>query len=213
MINVPLILTVLVVGVISYLVGSINCSILISKIKMNDDVRNSGSGNAGATNMLRTYGTKFGVLTMLGDFLKTLVPLIITRIVFKDVDYWQAMVAFSGFCCSMGHAFPIYFGFRGGKAVTVVAMVFLVVDWRCFAVGVSVFIAVVALTRFVSLASILAGISGPFTMFFICQKHMPNRYFVVVCLGALAIMIIFLHRENVKRLFKGEEHRFKFKKK
>ncbi len=212
MINWPLILTILIVGAISYFIGSINCSILISKYRMNEDVRNSGSGNAGATNMLRTYGTKFGIITMLGDFLKTLVPLLITRFIFRDAEYWQAMVAFSGFCCSMGHAFPIYFGFRGGKAVTVVGMVFLVVDWRCFVVGISVFIVIVALTRYVSLASILAGISGPVTMFFICKKSMSNRYFVVACLGALAIMIIFLHRENVKRLFKGEEHKFKFKK-
>ncbi len=212
MINWPLIVTILIIGIISYLIGGINCSILISKFKMKEDVRDSGSGNAGATNMLRTYGTKFGLITMLGDFLKTLIPLVITKILFKNAEYWQAMVAFSGFCCSMGHAFPIYFGFRGGKAVTVVAMVFLVVDWRCFLVGISVFIAIVALTRYVSLASILAGISGPVTMFFICQKSMSNRHFVVACLGALALMVIFLHRENVMRLLKGEEHKFKFKK-
>ncbi len=213
MINWPMILTILAVGIISYFVGSINCSILISKFKMKEDVRESGSGNAGATNMLRTYGTVFGIITMLGDFLKTLIPLIITKLIFKDASYWQAMVAFSGFCCSMGHVFPIYFGFRGGKAVTVVAMVYLVVDWRCFAVGILVFIATVALTRYVSLASILAAISGPITMFFICQKSMPNRYFVVACLGALAIMVIFLHRENLKRLLTGKENKIKFKKK
>ncbi|MBQ7094951.1 MAG: glycerol-3-phosphate 1-O-acyltransferase PlsY [Clostridia bacterium] len=207
-----LILLIIGVGVLSYLVGSINCSILISRMRMNKDVRESGSGNAGATNMLRTFGPKAGLITMLGDFLKTLIPLIITKLIFADEPYWQAMVAFSGFCCSMGHAFPIYFGFRGGKAVTVVAMVLFVVDWRCFAVGLSVFILTVALTRYVSLASILAGLSGPITMFFISKRYLANRWVVVGCLFALAIMIMILHRENIKRLLKGEEHRFSFKK-
>lgn len=204
------ILTLLAVAVASYLIGSINCSILISKI-MKSDVRNSGSGNAGATNMVRAFGPAIGVITMLGDFLKTLIPLVITRILFKDESYWQATVAFSGFFCSMGHAFPIYFGFRGGKAVTVVGMVFLVVDWRCFAVGISVFIITVAISKFVSLGSILAGFSGPITMF-VVTKDWSNRWFVSACLLALAIMVLILHRENVKRLFRGEERKFKFKK-
>ena len=134
-----MILLLIFVAVISYFIGSINCSILISKF-FKKDVRESGSGNAGATNMLRTFGPAIGVITMLGDFLKTLVPLLITRFVFKDEAYWQAVVAFAGFFCSMGHAFPIYFGFRGGKAVTVVAMVYLIVDWRVFLIAVLLFV-------------------------------------------------------------------------
>ncbi|MBQ8894158.1 MAG: glycerol-3-phosphate 1-O-acyltransferase PlsY [Clostridia bacterium] len=205
------ILVIIAIGFASYLIGSINCSILISKI-FKQDVRNSGSGNAGATNMLRTFGPAAGVITMLGDFLKTLIPLVATRIIFKDEEYWQAMVAFSGFCCSMGHAFPIYFGFRGGKAVTVVAMVLFVVDWRCFVVAVSLFVLTIALTRYVSLGSMIGAFSGPVTMFFISHDNLANRWFVVVCLLALAIMILLLHWENVKRLVKGTERKFKFKK-
>ena len=205
------ILTLVAVAIVSYLIGGINCSILISKL-LKSDVRNSGSGNAGATNMVRAFGPAIGVITMLGDFLKTLIPLVATRILFKDEAYWQAMVAFSGFFCSMGHAFPIYFGFRGGKAVTVVGMVFLVVDWRCFAIGITVFILTVALTKFVSLGSILAGFSGPITMFIITSNNFANRWFVSICLLALAVMVLILHRENVKRLIKGTERKFKFKK-
>lgn len=205
------ILVLVGIAIISYLVGSINCSILISKL-MKSDVRNSGSGNAGATNMVRAFGPAVGVATMLGDFLKTLIPLIITRIIFKDEPYWQAIVAFSGFFCSMGHAFPVYFGFKGGKAVTVVGMVFLVVDWRCFAVGISVFIITVAISKFVSLGSILAGFSGPITMFIVTGNNAANRWYVSVCLLALAVMVLILHRENVKRLIKGEERKFRFKK-
>jgi glycerol-3-phosphate acyltransferase PlsY len=205
------ILVIIGIGIISYLVGSINCSILISKI-FKQDVRDSGSGNAGATNMLRTFGPAAGIITMLGDFLKTLIPLIVTRIIFRDEVYWQAMVAFSGFCCSMGHAFPIYFGFRGGKAVTVVAMVLFVVDWRCFVVAVSLFVLTIILTKFVSLGSMIGAFSGPITMYFISQDDFSNRWFVVVCLLALAIMVFLLHWENVKRLIKGEERKFSFKK-
>lgn len=205
------VLIVIAIGIISYLIGSINCSILISKL-FKKDVRDSGSGNAGATNMLRTFGPAAGVITMLGDFLKTLIPLVVTRLLFKDEEYWQAMVAFSGFCCSMGHAFPIYFGFRGGKAVTVVAMVLFVVDWRCFVVGVSLFVLTVLLTKYVSLGSIVGAFSGPITMYFICRDDFANRWFSVVCLLALAIMILMLHRENVKRLINGTERKFKFKK-
>lgn len=209
--TVELILSIVAVGVLSYLIGSINCSILISRI-YKKDVRESGSGNAGATNMLRTFGPAAGVITMLGDFAKTLIPLIITRIIFGDEEYWQAMVAFSGFFCSMGHAFPLYFGFKGGKAVTVVAMVLFVVDWRCFVVAVSLFVLTVALTKYVSLGSMLGGFSGPITMFFICHENIANRWFVVACLFALAIMLMLLHWENVKRLLKGEERKIKFKK-
>ncbi len=205
------ILVLMAIAVVSYLIGGINCSILISKLLKND-VRNSGSGNAGATNMVRAFGPAAGFITMFGDFLKTLIPLVAVRILFKDEAYWQAMVAFSGFFCSMGHAFPVYFGFRGGKAVTVVGMVFLVVDWRCFVIGISVFIITVALTRFVSLGSILAGFSGPITMFIVTGDNFANRWFVSVCLLALAVMVLILHRENVKRLIKGEERRFSFKK-
>ncbi len=204
------ILVLLGVAVYSYLIGSINCSILISRF-FHKDVRDSGSGNAGATNMVRAFGPGIGVLTMLGDFLKTLVALVITRLLFGGEAYWQAMVAFSGFCCSMGHAFPLYFGFRGGKAVTVVGMVFLVVDWRCFAIGISVFILTVLITRFISLGSMLAAISGPITMFVI-KRSEPHGWYIALSLLALAVMIIILHRENLKRLVKGEERRFKFKK-
>ena len=204
-------ITIVIVGIISYLIGSVNCSILISKI-YKSDVRESGSGNAGATNMLRAFGPAIGVITMLGDFLKTLIPLIVTRIVFKDQDYWQAMVAFSGFCCSMGHAYPIYFGFRGGKAVTVVAMVLLVVDWRCFVVGVSLFILTVALTRYVSLGSMIGGLSGPVTLAIVHYNELQKNLLAILCLLALAIMVILLHYENVRRLFKGTERKFKFKK-
>ncbi len=203
-------LTLVAIALGSYLIGSINCSILISKL-MKKDVRESGSGNAGATNMVRAFGPAIGVTTMLGDFLKTLIPLVITRALFKDESYWQSMVAFSGFFCSMGHAFPLYFGFRGGKAVTVVGMVFLVVDWRCFLVGITVFVLTVALSKFVSLGSILAGFSGPITMF-IVSRNATNRWFVTISLLALAVMVLVLHRENVKRLIKGNERKFKFKK-
>ena len=199
------------VAVGSYLIGSVNCSILISKI-FKKDVRQIGSGNAGATNMVRAFGPVVGVLTMLGDFLKTLVALVATKMLFADVEYWQSMIAFSGFFCSMGHAFPLYFNFRGGKAVTVVGMVFLVVDWRCFAIGITVFLATVLITRFVSLGSMLAGISGPITMFFCCHDNLINRWFVVVSLAALAIMVILLHSANVKRLLSGTERKFSFKK-
>ncbi len=205
------VLVLLGVAIGSYLIGSINCSILISKI-FKKDVRNVGSGNAGATNMVRAFGPAIGVITMLGDFMKTLIALLATRFIFAGQDYWQAMVAFSGFFCSLGHAFPVYFGFRGGKAVTVVGMVFLVVDWRCFAIGITVFILTVVLTRFVSLGSMLAGISGPLTMCFIPLANDEMRWFIVASLAALAVMVILLHSQNVKRLFKGEERKFTFKK-
>jgi glycerol-3-phosphate acyltransferase PlsY len=199
------------VAIGSYLIGGINCSILISKL-FKKDVRNVGSGNAGATNMVRAFGPGIGIATMLGDFLKTLIALLATRFIFAGEDYWQAMVAFSGFFCSMGHAFPIYFGFRGGKAVTVVGMVFLVVDWRCFAIGISVFILTVILSRFISLGSMLAGISGPITMCFLPLQEGVNRWHIVSALAALALMVICLHRQNVVRLIKGEERIFTFKK-
>ena len=199
------------VAIGSYLIGGINCSILISKL-FKKDVRNVGSGNAGATNMVRAFGPVIGIATMLGDFLKTLIALLATRFIFAGEDYWQAMVAFSGFFCSMGHAFPIYFGFRGGKAVTVVGMVFLVVDWRCFAIGISVFILTVILSRFISLGSMLAGISGPITMCFLPLQEGVDRWYIVSALAALALMVIWLHRQNVVRLIKGEERIFTFKK-
>lgn len=207
-----LILIALAVGLCCYLIGSINCSILISR-RMNRDVRDSGSGNAGATNMLRTFGWKAGVLTLVCDFLKTLLPMLAVWLLFREQDYWQALVAFGGFCCALGHVFPLYFGFRGGKAVTVIAMVYCVVDWRCLLIGVSIFILTVALTRYVSLGSILGVTAAMVALFFLTPADLPYRWFVLLCGSALPVMIVLLHLENIKRLLKGTERKISFHKK
>ena len=139
---------------LGYLIGSLSVSILISKYIFHQDVRTLGSGNAGAANAARTLGPRVGALTLLGDFLKGIISMLLGSWLGGTTG-----LAIAGAACMIGHCFPIYFGFKGGKAVATAVAVALMLDWRVFLSAFAVFAVVAALTRTASVSSMAASIA------------------------------------------------------
>lgn len=226
----------LISAVISYLIGSLNSSIIMSRVLKKDDIRNSGSGNAGATNMVRTYGRAYGVLAFVLDFLKVALAYLIVMLIFSRVDadmftkYEYFFKVVTGFFCFIGHIYPCFFGFRGGKGVTVCAAMICILDWRLFVIGLIVFFAIVFITKYISFSSVLFAVIYPVCTFILFDKTFTlfppsiaaNGTFgereMLFRLIALAISIVFSvivlvkHRENIKRLIRGEENKIGSKK-
>ena len=164
------------------------------------DVREEGSGNAGATNMARSFGKLAGALTLLGDVLKTVLAVVIGRSLAGD---WGVVVSCLG--CQIGHCFPAYHHFKGGKGVAVGLAITAMVDWRITVTVLVVFIITAILSRKISLASILATFSAIPAAFLTVKDW---RYLCMIILAAS--IIIFRHSENISRLMKGEEKDFHF---
>lgn len=194
-----------IIFIIAYLLGSINTSIIVGKIKSGDDIRKHGSGNAGATNTLRTYGKSAAVMVLLGDALKAVVAIIIGKIILNE----QAAVYAAGIGVTLGHNFPLYFGFKGGKGIVVSAVSCLFADWRIGLLTVIFSILIMAITKFVSLGSVIGCVLIVALGFVLRGIDVPYIVFSVI-LGGLAI---FMHRKNIVRLANGTESKLKFSKK
>ncbi|HPE94607.1 MAG TPA: glycerol-3-phosphate 1-O-acyltransferase PlsY [Bacillota bacterium] len=193
----------------AYLLGSLNFGIIISTKKYGTDVRTLGSGNAGSTNMLRNFGKKAAALTFLGDTLKAVAAVIIGRLLLGETGAY-----ISGLFCILGHLFPCYFRFKGGKGVATAAAMILIIDPVIFAAVIVMFLLVLLITRYVSLSSIMAAFIYPAVMYFRYQlsgTYPPTLSFV--CAITIAFLIIIMHRENIKRLFRGREPKLVLRKK
>lgn len=204
-------------ALIAYLLGSLEFGIIVSKLLYGDDVRNHGSGNAGMTNVLRTFGKKAAALVLVGDMGKGIVSVVLVRTLAQSVFYTAYpngvdLGAVAAFFAVIGHLFPLYFKFKGGKGVAVAAGTILVTNPTIFMVLVLIFLVVVGGTRIVSLASIVGAISYPILTLLYClineQSVIVNTLFAV-CMAAL---VIFMHRSNIQRLREGTEYRFGEKK-
>ncbi len=206
------ILYTIAVGVISYLIGSINSSILISRAVMGKDIRTSGSGNAGATNMLRTMGKKYAIITLVIDILKGVVALLLAKLA-VGLGAYDISAYVAGVAVVLGHNFPIFFGFRGGKGVATSLGVVLLLDWKIGLITLAIAIAIMALTRYVSLGSIMAAVV--FIILQIVSMIVYNSFDItrLVCVLILGGLLIVRHRANIVRLVKGEEHKLGEKKK
>ncbi len=211
-----------IVGIVSYLIGSINFSILISRAISGEDIRNSGSGNAGATNMLRTHGKKMGVLTLLLDVLKGIVVILLARLIISSYAsmneaMYEALIDMAlpyiaGLCVVLGHNFPLYFGFKGGKGVATSLGVVMMLDWKLGIVIAVCAIAVMAVTRYVSFGSILGGaafVVGEIVNMVVSGIWNPVK---LVCSAAIGILLIVRHHANIKRLLSGTENKLGEKK-
>lgn len=196
------VLKALIILIIAYLLGSINLAVIISKFVMKVDVREKGSGNAGATNVARVFGMKFGVITLLGDVVKTLLAALIGHLILGEVG-----ITFSCVGCLFGHCWPVFFGFKGGKGIAVGAAIIGVTDWRVLIISLTIFVIVVAITKMISAGSVCAAASFPIALLF----FEPVWYNIVLAFFAAAI-VIFLHRANLKRIIDGTESKFNFKK-
>ena len=197
------------IAVLGYFLGSMNFAVIISRIKFREDIRTKGSGNAGATNMSRTYGKAAGIATLAGDILKTVIPVLVAKLLVGEVFGYL-----TGLMCALGHAFPCYYKFKGGKCVAVTAAVLLIMEPLAFLFLFIIFAAVVLATKYVSLASIFTALISPVIIHnFIKNKCYGGGHIGIIFLIVQCLLVVFLHRENIKRLLNGKENKFAFKKK
>ncbi len=201
-----------VIAVIAYLIGSVNFSVILSKKMAGFDVREKGSGNAGTTNMLRSVGKKAAAITLICDILKGVVAILIAMLIGKIVQGSNSalLVQIAGIAVILGHAFPIFFKFKGGKGVATSLGVLIMSNWQIGLICLVFALILMALTQMVSVGSIAAAILYPVLTLFIPQNYIvPGNYLIYSII--LAILVVFNHRENVKRLLSGTENRISFK--
>ena len=181
-----------------YLLGSISASIVLSRAAFHQDVRTAGSGNAGATNAARVFGMGAGIITFFGDFLKTLIAMFIGRALGGD-----AGMCIAGAAALIGHCFPLYFGFRGGKAVSAGVAVAVMLDWRVLLLAVAVFAAAAYFSRTASVSSMSASVGLAVGALLFCGS-LPEKL-----LGCFTCaLVIIMHRSNIRRLIAGTEPKF-----
>ena len=209
-----------------YLLGSILFGVLISKVMYNDDVRDHGSGNAGMTNVLRTYGKLPAVFTTIGDVGKSVAAVNLGRFIFDALlsgtgAAWQNPLDpvcgayLAAIFCMIGHSRTIFFCFKGGKGVLVGAGAALATEPLVCAALLVIFLIEVAITRIVSLGSIIIAALypvGTLINLIACGANLPTIVFSTVCCAIMAAMVIWLHRSNIERLKNGTEYRFGEKK-
>ncbi len=234
-------------ALVSYLLGSINFAILITRAFTGRDVRAAGSGNAGMTNVMRTAGFLPGLLTFLGDFLKAVAAVALGKYLLTGLllsllpavghtasgEVFQYAVSVApiygaticGFFCLLGHMFPVFFGFRGGKGIVTAVGTILVLDWRLLCVLAAIFGLVFLCTRIISLASIVAALCYP-PLTYLCFSLLPGsdpinraalsayqplflplRWFLTLAAAAFALLVLLKHGDNIRRLLRGEEKR------
>lgn len=195
----------LVVVLASYLLGSFNFAIIISGKLFNEDVRTYGSGNAGMTNMLRTYGKKAAALTLFADALKAVVSILIGRLIWGIVGAYVAGVA-----CMIGHVFPVFYKFKGGKGVVVAAVTIFMTNWKVGLILALFFLILVAGTKYISLGSVMCALIYPLLL----PRLLGNAPQITILFAfALMLIIVLKHASNIKRLLNGTENKISFTKK
>ena len=188
-----------VLVIVAYLLGSISFAVLLVRATSGQDIRAEGSGNAGATNVLRSHGRNLALLVALLDVAKGVAAVLLMRLVTLD-PRWAAA---AGFAAILGHVFPVFYGFRGGKGVATAVGAFLALSPLALLVSLAVFLAIVAATRYVSLASVVAFALLPPIAGLVFHASRA----VVTAAGLTAILIVVKHLPNLKRLARGEERK------
>lgn len=213
------VIKLILIAVISYLLGSLNFGVILSKFVKKDDVREKGSGNAGTTNMMRSYGKVFGILTIIGDIAKVIVAIEIAfRILPADelknifdslnTNPQICLKSFAGLFAVIGHIFPCFFGFKGGKGVATSGGMVIFVNWKIALILFAVFVINLFTTKYVSLGSIIMAVLYPIMMWFFYKDLL---LVVISCIFTLIVLIA--HRENIKKLINGTENKISFDKK
>ena len=205
----------ILIAIIAYLIGSINFSVIISKKVAGFDVREKGSGNAGSTNMLRSVGKGAAVLTLLCDILKGVVAILIAIGIgnlVKDADK-GLLVQIAGVAVVLGHTFPIFFGFKGGKGVATSLGILLMTNWQIGLICLVFALVLMVLTQMVSLGSCAAAVLFPVLTLFIKEHYIVaegGNYFIYSVI--LAVIVLYNHRSNIKRMLNGTENKLSLKK-
>ncbi len=201
---------------VSYLLGSINTALIVSKCFFHDDVRRHGSGNAGTTNVLRTYGKKPAVVTFVGDSLKGVLAVLFACVLFghpiQEYPYFHLITAvyMSAFFCVFGHIFPIFSRFRGGKGFATLAGVILVLNPFLFLLLLAMYAAMVILSHFISLSSVVVALFYPLMLSAIANITTLRPPFGtdVMFAVAMGVLITWAHRSNLHRIYDGNERKF-----
>ena len=210
--------TYIIVGIVAYLIGSVSFSVIISKKMAGFDIREKGSGNAGTTNMLRSVGKKAAVITLICDILKGVVSILIAVLagkIIKNLDN-ALLVQLAGIFVIIGHTFPVFFKFKGGKGIATALGVLLMINWQIGLICLIFALVLMALTKMVSVGSIAAAILFPILVAFIDQNYIVqtsnSNWSYLVFSIIVALLVIFNHRANVQRILNGTENRLSFKK-
>ena len=187
----------LIIGIASYLMGSIPFGLILTKIFLNKDIRKIGSGNIGATNALRTGNKLLGYSTLILDIVKAVIPVIYVKVNFPELIYISSLCAF------LGHVFPIWLKFKGGKGVATYVGILFSINFLLGVIFVSSWVIIFLIFRYSSLSSIIGSISVP--IYILTTGHISNAIFF----GIMFILIFYTHRENIKRLKNKEESKTK----
>ena len=208
--------TYILVAILAYALGSINFSVLISRKMAGFDVREKGSGNAGTTNMLRAIGFKAAIITLICDVLKGVIAVLIAFWIgnMSQTADKALLIQIAGILVVVGHTFPIFFEFRGGKGIATALGVLLVTNWKIGLICLVFAVILIAITRMVSVGSMSAAVLFPVLTLFIGDNFIVTqvgiKYFIYSLI--LASFVIFNHRENIKRIMNGTENKISFKK-
>lgn len=209
----------IIMAIIAYLIGSVNFSVILSKKMAGFDIRKKGSGNAGTTNMLRSVGKKAAAITLICDILKGVVSIIIAIILGNIVQESnkELLLQIAGVAVVIGHTFPVFFGFKGGKGVATSLGVLLMSNWQIGLICMVFALVLMLLTRMVSVGSCAAAVLFPVLTMFINEHYTVltegksgSVYFIYSLI--LAIIVLYNHRENIKRILNGTENKLSFKK-
>lgn len=208
--------TYIIVAVLAYAIGSVNFSVLISRKMAGFDVREKGSGNAGTTNVLRAVGVKAAVITLICDILKGIVAVLIAFLIgnmIQTVDR-ALLIQIAGILVIVGHTFPIFFEFRGGKGIATSLGVLLITNWKIGLICLVFAVVLIAITRMVSVGSMSAAILFPVLTLFMGESFIVSQgtFKYLIYSIMLAAFVIFNHRENIKRIMNGTENKISFKK-
>lgn len=207
----------LIAAVVAYCLGNINIAIIGSNLFFKKDIRHFGSNNAGTTNAFRVFGWPFGTTVMLFDIGKGVLACYLGAFVIVGDGSNLLAIAISGLFAAIGHIYPAVFGFRGGKGVATIGGMLILLDWRMFLCMLAVFILLLITTKYMSIASLSTTITGPLSAFvlrrFVDQLPSEQVWMYVGTVFFFGLLLVFTHRENIKRLINGTENRLGKKKK
>lgn len=211
--NGMLLFLAIVVAALAYLIGSVSFAVIVSRIGAKDDVRQHGSGNAGMTNILRNYGKKMALFTAIGDFGKGVVAVALGRMIFNIADISSFDAGYiAGLFVIIGHLFPVYFGFKGGKGVLTSLGVVMMLNPLVFLIIVLLLVPFVLVVKIVSLAALIGYALFPLVTLLIDYLAGNPLLFDFIFAVLISAIGTWMHRENIKRLLSGTEYRFGKKK-
>ena len=206
----------IIIAILSYAIGSINFSVLISRKMAGFDVREKGSGNAGTTNVLRAVGIKAAIITLICDILKGVVAVLVAFLIgnMSQTADKALLIQIAGILVIVGHTFPIFFEFRGGKGIATALGVLFITNWKIALICLVFAVVLIAITQMVSVGSMSAAVLFPVLTLFMGENFIVAqgafKYFIYSLI--LAAFVIFNHRENIKRIMNGTENKISFKK-